>query len=93
MSGDVRLDLGVRVRTERSTQPVHDRVEGRHPARLPRQQALDLMPKMRSQLSAWLRSGELVHRDTVFDGLDQASRALSEMLAGRTTGKTLVSIR
>ena len=53
---------------------------------------LDLLPEMRAQMSAWLRSGELVHRDTVFDGLDQAPRALSEMLAGRTTGKTLVSI-
>ena len=53
---------------------------------------LDLLPEMRTQLSAWLRSGELVHRDTVFDGLDQAPLALSEMLAGRTTGKTLVSI-
>jgi NADPH-dependent curcumin reductase CurA len=53
---------------------------------------LHLMAEMRDQLSAWLRSGELVHRETVFDGLDQAPHALAEMISGRTTGKTLVSI-
>ena len=53
---------------------------------------LHLMPEMQAQMSAWLRSGELLHRETVFDALDQAPRALAEMIAGRTTGKTLVSI-
>jgi NADPH-dependent curcumin reductase CurA len=53
---------------------------------------LHLMPETQNQMSAWLRSAQLVHRDTVFNGLDQAPRALSEMIAGRTTGKTLVSI-
>jgi len=53
---------------------------------------LHLMAEMREQLSAWLSSGELVHRETVFDGLDLAPHALAEMISGRTTGKTLVSI-
>lgn len=53
---------------------------------------LHLMTEMQAQVSAWLRSGELVQRETVFDALDQAPRALSEMLAGRTIGKTLVRI-
>jgi NADPH-dependent curcumin reductase CurA len=53
---------------------------------------LHLMAEMREQLSAWLSSGELVHRETVFADLDQAPHALAEMISGRTTGKTLVSI-
>jgi NADPH-dependent curcumin reductase CurA len=40
----------------------------------------------------WLRSGALVHRETVFEGLEPAPHALAELIAGRTTGKTLVSI-
>ena len=43
-------------------------------------------------MSAWLRTGALVHRETVFDGLDQAPHALEAMIAGRTIGKTLVRI-
>ena len=43
-------------------------------------------------MTGWLRSGELVHRETVFEGLESAPHALAEMIAGRTTGKTLVSI-
>lgn len=53
---------------------------------------LHLMPEMQQLLSGWLRSGEVVHRETVFDGLDSAPRALAAMIAGDTTGKTLVSI-
>jgi NADPH-dependent curcumin reductase CurA len=53
---------------------------------------LHLMTEMQDQMSGWLRSGELLHRETVFDDLDQAPNALAEMIAGRTTGKTLVSI-
>jgi NADPH-dependent curcumin reductase CurA len=54
---------------------------------------LHLMAEMQQRMSTWLRSGQLVHRETVFDGLDSAPHALAEMIAGHTTGKTLVSIR
>jgi hypothetical protein len=50
------------------------------------------MAEMQRRLAGWLRSGELQHRETVFTGLDSAPRALAAMIAGRTTGKTLVSI-
>lgn len=53
---------------------------------------LHLRDEMRRQLTDWLNSGELVHRETVFAGLDAAPQALAEMIAGRTIGKTLVSI-
>ena len=53
---------------------------------------LHLREEMQRRLSAWLSSGELVHRETVFTGLDAAPQALAEMIAGRTIGKTLVSL-
>jgi NADPH-dependent curcumin reductase CurA len=53
---------------------------------------LHLRDEMQRQLTDWLNSGELVHRETVFTGLDAAPEALAAMIAGRTIGKTLVSI-
>lgn len=53
---------------------------------------LHLMPEMQQLLGGWLATGELVHRETVFTGLESAPHALAEMIAGRTIGKTLVSI-
>jgi NADPH-dependent curcumin reductase CurA len=53
---------------------------------------LHLREEMQHQLVEWLRTGALVHRETVFTGLDAAPRALAAMIAGRTIGKTLVSI-
>lgn len=53
---------------------------------------LHLMADMQRQMTGWLRSGEVVHRETVFEGLDAAPQALAAMIGGRTTGKTLVSI-
>jgi len=51
---------------------------------------LHLLPEMQSRVAGWLRTGELVSRETVFEGLESAPHALAEMIAGRTTGKTLV---
>lgn len=53
---------------------------------------LHLMADMQRHMTGWLRSGEVVSRTTVFEGLDTAPQALAAMIAGRTTGKTLVSI-
>ncbi len=47
---------------------------------------------MQSRVARWLHSGELVHRETVFEGLESAPLALAAMIAGHTTGKTLVSL-
>jgi NADPH-dependent curcumin reductase CurA len=51
---------------------------------------LHLLPEMQARVAGWLRTGALVHRETVFEGLPSAPRALAEMIAGHTTGKTLV---
>ena len=53
---------------------------------------LHLLPRMQRQIAGWLRTGDLVHRETVFEGLESAPHALAEMIAGHTTGKTLVSL-
>ncbi|WP_262703155.1 MULTISPECIES: NADP-dependent oxidoreductase [Streptomyces] len=53
---------------------------------------LRLMGQMRRRMTGWLRSGELDYRETVFAGLESAPHALTEMIAGRTAGKTLVSL-
>jgi len=53
---------------------------------------LHLMAEMQQAVAGWLRSGDLVHRETVYDGLDAAPDALAAMIAGSTVGKTLVSI-
>jgi len=54
---------------------------------------LDLLEEMQERLGGWLREGRIACRETVYDGLDRAPEALRDMLAGRTTGKTLVRLR
>jgi NADPH-dependent curcumin reductase CurA len=53
---------------------------------------LDLLDEMQHRVRTWLAAGELVYEQTVFDGLDQAPKALEQMLAGATLGKTLVRV-
>jgi NADPH-dependent curcumin reductase CurA len=53
---------------------------------------LDLLSTMQAELGTALADGFLQQRETVFDGLASAPQALIEMIAGRTTGKTLVHI-
>lgn len=51
-----------------------------------------LLGPMQARLGGWLAEGRLQSRETVFDCLESAPTALADMLAGRTTGKTLVRI-
>ncbi|WKN48444.1 NADP-dependent oxidoreductase [Nocardioides sp. Arc9.136] len=53
---------------------------------------LDLLDDMQRRLGGWLRDGVVAHRQSVYEGLSQAPVALQDMLAGRTTGKTLVRL-
>jgi NADPH-dependent curcumin reductase CurA len=53
---------------------------------------LHLMAEMQRQVGGWLREGRLRYRETVTEGLEHAPRALVDMLAGRSIGKTLVRI-
>jgi len=53
---------------------------------------VDRLEEVQERVAGWLASGELRYRESVTEGLENAPRALVEMLAGRTTGKTLVHI-
>ena len=45
---------------------------------------LRLLPELQVRMAEWLRTGALVHRETVFEGLTSAPHALAEMIAGHT---------
>lgn len=52
----------------------------------------DEFPAARAQLTEWAGSGELRVQEEVRDGLDAAPGMLVDLLAGRTTGKTIVRV-
>lgn len=52
----------------------------------------DLFPKARADLAAALRNGSLKRRETVAHGIEQLPSAFVSMLAGRGSGKHLVSL-
>lgn len=43
-------------------------------------------------MTGWLHTGHLTHRETLFHGLDRAPEALLATLLGATTGKPLVTL-
>ncbi|GAA3208849.1 NADP-dependent oxidoreductase [Actinocorallia longicatena] len=49
-------------------------------------------PEAEARLGAWLRSGELVLPDVRFTGIEQAPRALHELLAGHHLGTVVVEL-
>ena len=52
----------------------------------------DLRPEFEQRVGDWLRSGELVSRSTVVDGIDHAVAAFLGMLRGDNVGKMLVRL-
>jgi NADPH:quinone reductase len=50
-------------------------------------------PEGRRQLSTWLKEGRLKYRETVYDGLESAPRALIGLFVGENTGKAIVKLR
>jgi NADPH-dependent curcumin reductase CurA len=52
----------------------------------------DLRPEFEKQVSGWLRTGELVSRQTVIDGLENAVGAFIGLLSGANVGKMLVRL-
>jgi NADPH-dependent curcumin reductase CurA len=52
----------------------------------------DLRPEFAETVSGWLRSGELVARETVREGLDAAVDAFLDLLRGANTGKMVVRL-
>jgi len=52
----------------------------------------DLRPEFEKQVANWLRTGELVSRQTVVDGLENAVDAFIGLLSGANVGKMLVRL-
>lgn len=52
----------------------------------------DLRPEFEKQVANWLRTGELVAKQTVVDGLENAVGAFIGLLAGANVGKMLVRL-
>ncbi|TKG70978.1 NADP-dependent oxidoreductase [Prauserella endophytica] len=52
----------------------------------------DLRPEFERRVASWLRTGEVVSRQTITDGLENAADAFLSMLTGGNIGKALVRI-
>ncbi len=52
----------------------------------------DLRPEFAETVAGWLRSGDLVVRETVREGLEQAVPAFLDLLRGGNTGKMVVRL-
>jgi NADPH-dependent curcumin reductase CurA len=52
----------------------------------------DLRPEFEKQVANWLRTGDLVSRQTVVDGLENAVGAFLGLLSGANVGKMLVRL-
>jgi NADPH-dependent curcumin reductase CurA len=52
----------------------------------------DLRPEFEARVAAWLRSGEVVSKDTIYDGLEHAVDALFGVMSGANIGKMLVRL-
>jgi hypothetical protein len=52
----------------------------------------DLRPEFERRVAGWLHSGEVVSKDTIFDGLERAVEALFGVMSGANVGKMLVRL-
>ena len=53
---------------------------------------MDREPDFLRDVGAWIRSGELVYKEDVVDGLEQAVPAFQGLLQGKNFGKLLVRV-
>ncbi len=52
----------------------------------------DMRAEFEQRVAGWLRSGELVSKDTVYDGLGRSVEALFGVMSGANVGKMLVKL-
>ena len=52
----------------------------------------DRMPEFLKDMNGWLKNGDVVYRETVTNGLENAPEAFKGMLMGKNTGKQIVKV-
>ncbi len=52
----------------------------------------DMRPEFERQVAGWLRNGQVISRDTIYDGLEHAVEALFGVMSGANVGKMLVRL-
>ena len=52
----------------------------------------DMRPEFEARVAGWLRSGEVVSKDTIYEGLEHAVEALFGVMSGANVGKMLVRL-
>jgi NADPH-dependent curcumin reductase CurA len=52
----------------------------------------DLRAEFETRVAEWIRRGQLVSKDTIYDGLDHAVEALFGVMSGANIGKMLVRL-
>jgi NADPH-dependent curcumin reductase CurA len=52
----------------------------------------DLRPEFEQRVAGWLASGELVSKDTIYEGLERSVEALFGVMSGANVGKMLVQL-
>jgi NADPH-dependent curcumin reductase CurA len=52
----------------------------------------DMRADFERQVAGWLASGELVSRDTIYEGLERSVEALFGVMSGANVGKMLVQL-
>jgi NADPH-dependent curcumin reductase CurA len=53
---------------------------------------MHLYAQFNTEMSGWLRSGEIKYQETLFEGIENAPRALIALLQGANTGKMMVKL-
>jgi NADPH-dependent curcumin reductase CurA len=53
---------------------------------------MHLYGQFSDEMSAWLKNGQIKYRETLFDGIENAPRALIALLNGANTGKMMVRL-
>jgi NADPH-dependent curcumin reductase CurA len=52
----------------------------------------DMRPEFEARVAGWLSTGQLVSKDTIYDGLERAVEALFGVMSGANVGKMLVRL-